>query len=79
MWLPLAWPQLGTWPTTQACALTRNPNGDLSGRRPVLSPLSHTSQGYRKFTEGLEQVWERLEVSTPRGLSKFFALGGRIQ
>ena len=23
-WLPLARPQLGTWPTTQACALTGN-------------------------------------------------------
>ena len=24
VWLPLACPQLGTWPATQACALTRN-------------------------------------------------------
>ena len=24
VWLPLARPLLGTWPTTQACALTRN-------------------------------------------------------
>ena len=24
VWLPLTWPPLGTWPTTQACALTGN-------------------------------------------------------
>ena len=24
VWLPLAHPQLGTWPTTQVCALTGN-------------------------------------------------------
>ena len=24
MWLPLTWPPQGTWPTTQACALTGN-------------------------------------------------------
>ena len=27
--LPLACPQLGTWPATQACALTGNLTGDL--------------------------------------------------
>ena len=42
---PLARPQMGTWPTTQACALTRNQIGDLLVCRPVLNPLSHTSQG----------------------------------
>ena len=24
VWLPLTWPLLGTWPATQACALTGN-------------------------------------------------------
>ena len=24
VWLPLTWPPLGTWPATQACALTGN-------------------------------------------------------
>ena len=43
--LPLACPQLGTWPATQAHALTGNRTSDLSVRRPELSPLSHTSQG----------------------------------
>ena len=45
-WLPLMGPQLGKWLTTQACDLTGNQTGDLSVRRPVLSALSHTSQGY---------------------------------
>ena len=40
--LPLAQPQLGTWPATQACALTGNRTGDLL----VINPLSHTSQGF---------------------------------
>ena len=43
--LSFAHPQLGTWPTTQACALTRNLTNDLSVCRLTLNPLSHTSQG----------------------------------
>ena len=43
--LPLARPLLGTWPETQAWALTGNQTGDPSVYRPVLSPLSHTTQG----------------------------------
>ena len=45
VWLPLRHPLLGTWPTTQACALTRNQTRNPLVRRPVLNPLSHTSQG----------------------------------
>ena len=48
-WLPLTYPQLGTWPTTQACALIRNQTGDLLVLRPVLNLLSHTSQGKPLF------------------------------
>ena len=44
--LPLACPQLGTWPATQACALTGNQTSDLLVHKPVLNPLSYTSQGY---------------------------------
>ena len=44
-WLPLVHPQEGTQPATQACALTGNPTRDPLVHRPVLSPLSHTSQG----------------------------------
>ena len=42
-------PQLGTWPTTQACALTGNQTSDLSVCRMMPNPLSHTSQGYCHF------------------------------
>ena len=42
VWLPLKCPLLGTWPATQACALTGN--GTLL-HRPALNPLSHSSQG----------------------------------
>ena len=45
MWLPLMHPLLGTWPTTQACALTGNRTSDPLVLRPALNPLSYTSQG----------------------------------
>ena len=47
--LTLACPHPGTWPPTQACALTGNQTRDLSvcGRTP--SPVSHTSQGFFNF------------------------------
>ena len=45
MWLPLAHSALGIWPTTQACALTRNRTSDPLVRKRALNPLSHTSQG----------------------------------
>ena len=38
VWLPLVRPLLGTWPTTQACALT----GNQTCSPLVCSPLSHT-------------------------------------
>ena len=43
--LPPASLQLGTWPTTQACALTGDRTGDLSVLRLALHPLSHTGEG----------------------------------
>ena len=49
VWLPLACPQLGTLPTTQACALTGNQTSDPLVYRLVLSPLSHISQGPFSF------------------------------
>ena len=45
MWSPVIYPELGTWPATQAPALTGNRTRDPLGCRPALSPLSHTSQG----------------------------------
>ena len=41
--LPLTHPQLGTWLTAQACALTGNQTSDVLVHRPVLSPMIHTS------------------------------------
>ena len=49
VWVPLARPQLGTWPTAEACALTGNQTGDPLDHGPALSPLSHTSQGLCPF------------------------------
>ena len=43
--LPLMHPLLGTWPATQACALTGNWTSIPLVLRPALNPLSHTSQG----------------------------------
>ena len=40
-----AHPQLGPWPTTQACALTCNQTGDTLGLQAELNPLNHTRQG----------------------------------
>ena len=42
-------PLLGTWPATQARALTGNPTGDPLVLSSALNPLSHTSQGYCLF------------------------------
>ena len=56
-YLPLARPQLGTWPTMQACALTRSWASDLSFHRLVLNPLSHTGQS-----------WSSASLSVPQGL-----------
>ena len=43
VWLPLMHTLLGTWPTTQAGALTRSPTHDPLFHRPALNPLSNTS------------------------------------
>ena len=37
VWLPLMWPPLGTWPTTQACALTGNWTSNPLVCRPMSS------------------------------------------
>ena len=42
-------PLLGTWPATQACALTENGTGDPLVHSLAFNPLSHTSQGCKKF------------------------------
>ena len=40
VWLPLTCPLLGTWPITQACALTGNQTSDPFFLRLALNPLS---------------------------------------
>ena len=46
VWLPFTWPPLGTWPATQACALTENRTGDPLVHSPCsINLLSYTSQG----------------------------------
>ena len=55
VWLPLVCPLLGTWPATQACALTGNRTGDSLVHRPALNLLNHTIQGYmREFFDNLK-------------------------
>ena len=45
MLLPFTHSLLGTWPATQACALTGNRTSDPLVPRLAHNPLSHTSQG----------------------------------
>ena len=45
VWLLLTCFPLGSWPTTQECALTGNRTDDPLVCRPAPNPLSHTSQG----------------------------------
>ena len=59
VWLPLTHPKWGTWPATQACALTGNQTSNTLVHRPVLNPLSHTSQGCFDFLNIYLLIWER--------------------
>ena len=45
VWSPVVHPLLGTWPTTQAYALTGNRTSNPLVHRPAPNPLSHTNQG----------------------------------
>ena len=49
VWLPHTCPLLGTWPANWAFALTGNRTGHPLVHRPVLNPLSHTSQANISF------------------------------
>ena len=55
--MPLPSPILGTCLTTQACALTGNRTSDPLVLRPVLNPLSHTSQGTTCTFDQLAPNW----------------------
>ena len=54
---------LGTWPTTQACAMIGNRTSDPLVCRLALSPLSHTSQGY-PFLLNVFRTWPFLCTSS---------------
>ena len=47
-------PNLGTWPTAQACTLPGNQTSDLSVCRLALNPVSHTSQSESNFLSAHE-------------------------
>ena len=49
VWLPLTCLHLGTWPSTQARALTGNRTGNPVVHRLALNLLTYTSQGDRHF------------------------------
>ena len=51
-WLPLVSPQPGTFPSTQAWALTGNQTSDLFICGTTLSPMSHTSQARMTLDQG---------------------------
>ena len=59
-------PSPGTWPTTQACALTRNRIGNPSVHRSALSPLSHTNQGLFCFeVKSFGACWRLMNSNSP--------------
>ena len=58
VWLLLVFPQLGTWPSAHACALTGNETSDPLVYRSALSPLSHTSQGSYPILK-IRKLWYR--------------------
>ena len=49
VWLLLTHPLLGTWATSQVCALTGNQTSNSLVHSLSLNPLSHTSQGLLFF------------------------------
>ena len=67
VWLPLMHPVLGTWPTTQACALTGNRTGDSLVLRPAVNPQSHASQGRLGFWMGFFSPGLTISIMIPLG------------
>ena len=69
-WLSLTHPQLGTWPATQACALSGNWTSDLLVHRSALNPLNQTSQGWRFFCLFVFLIYSHL-FNNPNDYSLF--------
>ena len=59
MWLPLTRPPLGTWPPTQACALT----GNLLVPKPALNPKPHQPGPHSVFKPYLACYMKFVEES----------------
>ena len=59
--LSLSHPQLGIWPTTQACALTGNQTGNLSVCRLAQSSEPHQPRQYSDILKALLECWKVLE------------------
>ena len=59
-------PPLGTWPATQASALTGNGTCDPLVCRPMLNPLSYTSQGLHFSLTGWKGHFMAREQPQPR-------------
>ena len=76
VWLSLMHPLLGTWPTTQACALDWELNWQPFGSRPMLNPLSYTSQGLLVPFKLLPQCWSSDGLSLSKFMCVFFKRNG---
>ena len=72
--LPLVCPALGTWPATQACALTRNRTGDPWIPRPLLNPQNHTSQGSLHFLNKLHSIVMYCSFSVLLNFTHYFCI-----
>ena len=75
VWLLLTHSLLGTWPATQTCVLTGNQTSDPLVCRPVLNPLSHSSQG---LSFCFSVPWSSLSLALSFPLFPFFCLKNRV-
>ena len=74
VWLPLTRSLLGTWPATQACALTGIQTCDPLVCKSALSPLSHTSRVRILFSvKSLCKVLQPVLCEVVPSFSKCFA------
>ena len=61
--LPLLFSQVGTWPTTQACARTGNRTSNLSVCRLALNPLSQPARALSLDTQMANRYMKRCPTS----------------
>ena len=85
VWLPLMFPQMGNWPTTQVCALTGNPISNHLVYKPMLNPMIYTTQGctlvfwIHSFTNGHLGCIQHFTIvncaAVNTGVHRFFWIG----